>query len=96
MKTKSAIADIKAHKDLSDKIKELMLDTRYHNNDTVLINRIQRDEIVKNSKRSFTELNINDFFQMRIEGLISSEFDIVTIRMENFPETKIDNIDEGF
>jgi len=96
MKTTSTIADVKAQKDLSDKIKELMLDTRYHNNDALLINRIQRDEIVKNSPRAFTELNINDFFQMRIEGLISSEIDIVSIRMENFPETKTENIDTEF
>ena len=95
MKTTSKIAEVKAQKDLSDKIKELLIsDTRYRDNDALLINRIQRDEIVK--IRPINELNINDFFQMRIDGLISSEHDIVTFRkeiQEQFPETQIENIE---
>ena len=97
MKTTSIFADVKAQKDLSDKIKELLISsTNFRDNDALLINRIQRDEIVK--IRSINEMNLNDFFQMRIDGLVSSEHDIVTLRkeiQEQFPETQaqIENID---
>lgn len=84
------LADEKAKEDLSQKIKELLIsDARFRDNDALLINRIQRDEAVTYGR--INEMNINDFFMLRIEGKVSSEYDIVCLKkeiQENFPETR--------
>lgn len=84
------LADEKAREELSQKIKELLIsDARYRDNDALLINRIQRDEAVTYGR--INEMNINDFFMLRIEGKVSSEYYIVSLRkeiQEKFPETR--------
>lgn len=84
------LAEEKAREDLSKKIKELLIsDARFRDNDALLINRIQRSEAAIYGHIS--EMNINDFFMLRIEGKVSSEYDIVCLRKEiqdKFPETR--------
>lgn len=84
------LADEKAREELSQKIKELLIsDARVRDNDALLINRIQRHEVV--GYGNINEMNINDFFLLRIEGKVSSEYDIVCLRkeiQEKFPETR--------
>lgn len=88
------LADEKAREELSRKIKELLIeDARYRSNDALLINRIQRDEAVTYGR--INEMNINDFFMLRMEGKVSSEYDIVCLRkeiQEKFPETRVINL----
>lgn len=84
------LADEKAREDLSQKIKELLIsDARLRDNDALLINRIQRSEAAIYGRIS--EMNVNDFFMLRLEGQVSSEYDIVCLRkeiQEKFPETR--------
>ena len=78
----STLSQEKARKDLFDKIKEILTsDVRFRDNDALLINKIQREEITQHS--NINEISINDFFLFRSQGKVSSEDDIVAVRMES-------------
>jgi hypothetical protein len=78
-------------KELTSKIKLLLTDeTRYRDNDPLLVNRIQRDEMIEKGMDVNT-MTLNDFFRVRIERRISSEDSITRLRrevQEYYPETR--------
>ncbi len=81
-------------KELTTKIKDLLsLDQRYRENDALLVNRIQRDEMI-NSGLDVNTMSLNDFFRIRIEKRVSSGESITRIRrevQEYYAETRGDN-----
>jgi hypothetical protein len=80
--------------ELTAKIKQLLLnDKRYRENDALLVNRIQRDEMIA-LNLDVNTMSLNDFFRIRIDKKISSEDSITRLRrevQEYFPETRGDN-----
>ena len=80
-------------KELTSKIKDLLtIDPRYRDNDALLINRIQRDEMIA-SGLDVGPMSLNDFFHIRLEKKVSSEDSITRLRrevQEYYPETRGD------
>lgn len=76
---------------LTEKIKDLLLtDARYRDSDTLLINRVQRDELVSKNI-SIETATIRDFFKLRLDKVITSEDSITRCRravQEYYPETR--------
>lgn len=81
-------------KELTAKIKDLLTtDPRYRDSDALLVNRIQRDEMIA-CELPVNTMTLNDFFRIRMEKKISSEDSITRLRrevQEYFPETRGDN-----
>jgi len=80
-------------KELTAKIKDLLTtDPRYRDSDALLVNRIQRDEMIA-CELPVNTMTLNDFFRIRMERKISSEDSITRLRrevQEYFPETRGD------
>jgi len=81
-------------KELTTKIKDLLIhDIRYRENDALLVNRIQRDEMIAQNY-DVNVMTLNDFFRVRLEKRVSSGDSITRIRrevQEYYPETRGDN-----
>ena len=81
-------------KELTNKIKELLAtDVRYRENDALLVNRMQRDEMISQGF-DVNVMSLNDFFRIRLEKKVSSGDSITRIRrevQEYYPETRGDN-----
>ncbi len=81
-------------KELTAKIKNLLwVEPKYRENDALLVNRIQRDEMIDSGLDVNTML-INDFFRLRLQKRVSSGDSITRIRrevQEYYPETRGDN-----
>lgn len=82
---------LKLMQHLTDKIKNLLLtDARYRDSDTLLVNRVQRDEMFDRNI-SIETSTIRDFFKLRLDKVITSEDTITRCRrsvQENYPETR--------
>ena len=78
-------------KDLHEIVKDLLLqDIRYRNNDSLLVNRIQKTEL-ESLGYSIDRLSVLSFFKMKAEGIITSESSITRARRkvnEHYPETR--------
>jgi hypothetical protein len=78
-------------KHLTENIKNLLLtDARYRDSDSLLVNRIQRDELMSAGKDVRT-LTVYEFFTIRLNKQITSEDTITRLRrevQEYFPETR--------
>lgn len=78
-------------KELTAKIKTLLTtDTRYRDSDSLLVNRIQRDEMIEKGYE-VNGMSLNDFFRIRVENKVSSEDSITRLRrevQEYYPETR--------
>lgn len=85
---KDRVAKIKR---LTDNIKALLLDDpRYRDSDSLLVNRVQRDELLLAGKDVKT-LTVYEFFSIRMNKQITSEDTITRLRrevQEYFPETR--------
>jgi len=81
-------------KELTAKVKELLItDVRYRENDALLVNRIQRDEMIY-SGLNVDGMTLNDFFRIRLQKRVSSGDSITRIRrevQEYYAETRGDN-----
>lgn len=67
---------------LTHKVKELLTeDARYRDNDALLVNRIQRDEMIELGL-DVNLMTLNEFFRIRLEKRISSGDSITRIRRE--------------
>lgn len=81
-------------RELTATIRQLLLtDPRYRDNDGLLVNRIQRDEIIALNLDANT-MTLNEFFRIRMEKKIPSEDTITRLRrevQEYYPETRGDN-----
>jgi hypothetical protein len=81
-------------KELTATIKNLLItDVRYQENDALLLNRIQRDEMIA-SGLDVNAMSLNDFFRIRLDKRVSSGESITRIRrevQEYYPETRGDN-----
>lgn len=82
---------LKSMQHLTEKIKNLLLtDARYRDSDTLLVNRVQRDEMVDRNI-SIETSTIRDFFKLRLDKVITSEDTITRCRravQEYYPETR--------
>ena len=82
---------LKSMQHLTEKIKDLLLtDARYKDSDTLLVNRVQRDEMVAKNI-SIETSTIRDFFMLRLNKVITSEDTITRCRravQEYYPETR--------
>ena len=80
-------------KELTAKIHQLLTDDpRYRDSDALLVNRIQRDEIIAQGLDVDT-MKLTDFFRIRFDKKISSEDSITRLRrevQEYYPETRGD------
>lgn len=78
-------------KDLHDIVKGLLhQDSRYRDNDSLLVNRIQKQEIEEMGKNIST-MNVLDFFKLKAEGRITEDDSITRARRrvnEYYPETR--------
>lgn len=81
-------------KELTTKVKDLLThDVRYRENDALLVNRIQRDEMIAQNF-DVNVMTLNDFFRIRLEKKVSSGDSITRIRrevQEYYPETRGEN-----
>lgn len=81
-------------KELTAKVKELLItDVRYRENDALLVNRVQRDEMIY-SGLNVDGMSLNDFFHIRLQKRVSSGDSITRIRrevQEYYAETRGDN-----
>ena len=84
-------------KELTSKIQKLLTtDPRYRDNDALLINRIQRDEMIV-AGLPVDNMSMNDFFRVRLDKKVSSEDSITRLRrevQEYYPETRGDKYKE--
>lgn len=80
-------------KELTTKIKDFLVnDPRYRDDDALLINRVQRDEVIASGIDAAT-LSFNDFLRIRVEKRVTSEDTITRLRrevQEYYPETRGD------
>ena len=80
-------------KELTAIIHQLLIhDPRYRDSDALLVNRVQRDELI-NMGLDVGSMSLNDFFRIRYEKKISSEDSITRLRrevQEYYPETRGD------
>lgn len=78
-------------KDLQHIVKGLLIqDSRYRDNDSLLVNRIQKQEIEEMGKNIST-MSVLDFFKLKAEGRITEDDSITRARRrvnEYFPETR--------
>jgi hypothetical protein len=80
-------------KELTDTVHRLLIaDPRYRDSDALLMNRVQRDEIIALGLDA-NRMSFNDFLRIRLGKKISSEDSITRLRrevQEYYPETRGD------